>query len=112
MRNSVVSASQRRRRYAKRLSSASEAFELVVIIGRESKLNSAFFVRRLRVLLLRHIALKGYLVVLAETDQRDGVTSVMVEYVIHSQTHISSIAMALVAFLEMQSARPVQDLGT
>jgi hypothetical protein len=32
-------------------------FKLVVIIGRKSKLNSAFLVRYLRVLLLRHITL-------------------------------------------------------
>jgi len=48
-------------RYAKRLRSAPEASKLVVVIDRKSKLNSAFLVRYLRVLLLRHVALIGEL---------------------------------------------------
>jgi hypothetical protein len=43
-------------RYAERLRSTLEASKFVVVIGRKSKTNSAFLVRYLRVLLLRHIA--------------------------------------------------------
>jgi hypothetical protein len=45
MRDSVVLGSQCRRRYFERLSSASEASELVSIVGRKGKLDSAFSVR-------------------------------------------------------------------
>jgi hypothetical protein len=44
-------------RYIERLSSASEALKLMCSIGRKSKLNSAFSVRRLCVLLLKHFKL-------------------------------------------------------
>jgi hypothetical protein len=40
-----------------RLSSALEALELVCIVGRKSKLDSAFSIRQLRVLLLRNVVL-------------------------------------------------------
>jgi hypothetical protein len=53
----------------------------VCIIGRKDKLNSAFSVRYMRVLLLRHIALMGEWVVLAETDQLDELTSSIVKHV-------------------------------
>jgi hypothetical protein len=67
--------------YVERLSSASEASELVCIIGRKGKLDSAFSVRRLRVLLLRHVVLMGERVVLAETDPLGGLTHSVVNYV-------------------------------
>jgi hypothetical protein len=57
MQDSVVSTIQCRPRYIEHLSSASEASKLMCSIGRKGKLDSAFSVRYLRVLLLRHVAL-------------------------------------------------------
>jgi hypothetical protein len=57
IRGSVVLASYCCMRYVERLSSASEALKLMCSMGRKSKLNSAFSVRRLCVLLLRHVML-------------------------------------------------------
>jgi hypothetical protein len=83
MRNSMVSASQYRRRHVKCLSSAPEALKLVTIIGRKSKLNSTFLVRYLRVLLLRHIVLMREEVVLAETNPLGRLIHSVVGYVIN-----------------------------
>jgi hypothetical protein len=57
MQDSVVSTIQCRLRYIKHLSSALEASKLTYSIGRKGKLDSAFSIRYLRVLLLRHVAL-------------------------------------------------------
>jgi len=57
MRDSVVSASECCKRDPKRLSSKSAAFKMTLVIGRESKLDSALLIRWLRVLLLRHVAM-------------------------------------------------------
>jgi hypothetical protein len=78
--NSLVLVSQRWRGHLKCLSSESEAFKLADIIGRKRKLNSTFFVRGLRVELLRHVALMEELVTPSNFDRGDGVTGVMVEY--------------------------------
>jgi hypothetical protein len=56
---------------------------LAGIIGRKRKLNSTFLVRGLRVELLRHVALMEELVTPSIFDRGDGVTGVMVEYVIY-----------------------------
>jgi hypothetical protein len=57
MQDSVVSTIQCRLRYVKHLSSGSEASKLTCSIGRKGKLDSAFSIRYLHVLLLRHVAL-------------------------------------------------------
>jgi hypothetical protein len=79
--DSVVSASQCRMWYVEHLSSASEASKLTCSIGRKGKLDSALSIKWLRVFLLRHVTLMREWVVLAKTDQRDGLTRVTVEYV-------------------------------
>jgi hypothetical protein len=69
-------------RYVERLSSASEALKLMCSMGRKSKLNSAFSVRRLCVLLLRHVMLIRDSVILTETDLLAELSHSLVEYVI------------------------------
>jgi hypothetical protein len=58
--------------HLKRLSSESAAFKLAVVIGRKRKQNSAFLVRYLRVLLLRHVALIRKMVLPSLFGRRDG----------------------------------------
>jgi hypothetical protein len=82
IRSSNVLASQCCIRYVKRLSSASEARKLMCSMGRKSKLNSAFSVRRLCILLSRNVMLIRDQVVLAETDLLAELSHSLVEYVI------------------------------
>jgi hypothetical protein len=82
--DSVESADQCRGWYVKRSGGASQASKLVILIGKKGKFDSAFFISCYRVLLLRHVVLNGVVVVLAETNQSDRVTRVMVLYVIAS----------------------------